>query len=185
MKPKTYNSNKIEYDIVKNLLTMNHFESWYYIKRPISLHWTILFCIPNTSYSNHKCKVLIMLQLGLHIEEDGLHTPCSHAVMLRSWKVWLEASLTNVGLRTLGVYCKSSWNLSHSKFACLLAVAIAFCSLRWNLIKRLFKTHTFMVAWWSWCLKPFFQVDGHLGVLGSMVTLWCACKCHTKLYLAI
>jgi hypothetical protein len=26
MKPKTYNSNKNEYNIVRNLLTMNHFK---------------------------------------------------------------------------------------------------------------------------------------------------------------
>jgi hypothetical protein len=41
--------------------------------------------------------------------------------------MWLKASLTSAGLSTSSVYCKSTWNLSHSKNACLLALAIAFC----------------------------------------------------------
>jgi len=35
--------------------------------------------IPSLSHLNHKCKVLIELQLGLHIERDGPHIPCNHA----------------------------------------------------------------------------------------------------------
>jgi hypothetical protein len=41
-------------------------------------------CIPNSSHSNHNCKVLIMLHLGLHVEGDGPHTPCSHVKKLKN-----------------------------------------------------------------------------------------------------
>ncbi len=34
-------------------------------------------------------------------------------------------------------------------------------------------------------LKPCSWVDGCLGLFDSMVTLWCARKCHTKLYLVV
>jgi hypothetical protein len=54
--------------------------------------------------------------------------------------MWLEANLISVGLGNWGVYCKSTWSLSHSRNVCLLALAITFCSLRWNQAKRLLKT---------------------------------------------
>ncbi len=110
--------------------------------------------------------------------------PTHHVVMPKSWRMWLGANLTSVGLGTLYVYYKSTWSLSHSKFACLLTLIIAFYSLQWNRARRLFKTHAFMVMW-SWCLKPSSQVDGHLSLFGSKTTLLCTCKCHTKLYLVI
>jgi hypothetical protein len=38
-------------------------------------------CIPSLSHSNYNCKVLIVLHLGLHVEEMD---PTPHVVMLRS-----------------------------------------------------------------------------------------------------
>ncbi len=110
--------------------------------------------------------------------------PTPHVVMLGSRRMWLETSLTSAGLSTLGVYCKSTWSLSHSRNACLLALTIAFCSLQWNQAKGLFKTCALIIAW-SWTFEPCFLADGHLGLHGSMVTLWHIRKCHTKLYLVI
>ncbi len=43
MSCKTWNSNKIQYDIVGNLSTMNHFQIMVLRKGPISLRHTILF----------------------------------------------------------------------------------------------------------------------------------------------
>jgi hypothetical protein len=43
---------------------------------------------------------------------------------------------------------------------------------------------TFMVVWF-WCFKPSSQVDGRSSLPGSMVTLQCAHKCCTKLYLVV
>jgi hypothetical protein len=98
--------------------------------------------------------------------------------------MWLEANLTSAGIRISSVHCKSTWSLSHSKFARLLTLVITFYSLHWNWAKGLFKTCTFMVVW-SWCLEPSSLIDGCLNLLGSMITLWRACKFCTKLYLAI
>jgi len=96
-------------------------ESWYYITRPITLHrivfiWCKLlvtlhpsiyecFCISRLNRSNHKCKVFIVLPLGLHIERDG---PTPHVIMPRSQRMWLDVNLTNAGLNTSGVYYKST-----------------------------------------------------------------------------
>jgi len=110
--------------------------------------------------------------------------PTPHAVMPRSGKMWLEANFTTASLSTSCVYCKSTYNLSHSKSACLLALAIAFSSLRRNWARRLFKTYAFIVVW-SWCLGASFQVDWRLGLPNSITTLWRAHKCHIKLYLAV
>ncbi len=110
--------------------------------------------------------------------------PTPHAILPRNWRVWLEVNLTSVSLRTSGVYYKSPWSLPHSKVACLLALVIAFSSLWWNQARGLLKTHAFIVAW-SWTFKPYYRVDGHLGLHDSMVTLWCAFKCCTKLYLTL
>jgi hypothetical protein len=128
-----------------NLITLHYF-IWYIFS--ITLHPSTFecLCIPNSNHSNHKCKVLIALQLGLHVEK---HDPTPHAIMPRSQRMWLEANLTNVDLETSSVYCKSPWNLSHFKGACLLTLAIAFYSLHQNWAKRLFKTFTFIVTW-SW-----------------------------------
>jgi hypothetical protein len=139
MKPKICDSNKIEHDIVRNLSTMNHF--WIMVLRKeanflmldclvwckllVSFHQSAFegLRIFDLSCSNHKCKVLTTLQLGLHVEGDGPHTPCSRAKKL---KMWLKSSLTSAHLRTSSLYCKSTWSLSHSRFAWLLALTIAF-----------------------------------------------------------
>jgi hypothetical protein len=42
-----------------------------------------------------------------------------------------------------------------------------------------------LIIAWSWTFEPCFLADGHLGLHGSMVTLWHIRKCHTKLYLVI
>jgi hypothetical protein len=117
-------------------------ESWYYVKKPISLCRTVLFdvdfqlrfvqtplsvfaypawvaWITNARSSSHSNLVYMFKRMAL--------TP--HVVMLRSRRMWLKANFTSVGLNTLSVYYKSTWNLSHSKNACLLALTIAFCSL--------------------------------------------------------
>ncbi len=95
MEPKTWNSNKIKYDVVKNLLTMNHFSIMVLHKKPnllmlhcfmgcnllVMFHPNAFEClhILDLSCLNHKCNILIMFQLGLHIKKDGHHTPCNHA----------------------------------------------------------------------------------------------------------
>jgi len=99
------------------------------------------FCIPISNRLNHNCKVLITFHHDLHVERDGPHTL---AIMPKSQKMWLKASLISVHLGTSSVYYKSTYSLSHSKFVCLLTLTIAFCSLRQNQTKRLFKTCTFM-----------------------------------------
>jgi hypothetical protein len=73
----------------------------------ITLHPNIFepLYIPGLSHSNHNCKVLITLHLGLHIEKDGPHTPCSHA---KKFKNVAKGYLTNVGLGTLGVSRKTT-----------------------------------------------------------------------------
>jgi hypothetical protein len=87
MKPKTCKSNKNEYGIVRNLSTMNHFLIMVLCKKVnlITLHYLMgckllvtvylstfeCLCIPSLGCLNHKCKVFIMLQLGLLIERDG------------------------------------------------------------------------------------------------------------------
>jgi hypothetical protein len=52
---------------------------------------------------------------------------------------------------------------------CLLALVIAFCSLRWNWAKGLFKTCAFIVVQF-WTLGLYSWVDGCPGLLNSMVT---------------
>jgi hypothetical protein len=73
--------------------------------------------IPNLNHLNHNCKVFITLHLGLHIERNGPHTPLIMPISSRMW-------LTLI------------WQVQISKplvcFACLLILAIAFCSLRQN-----------------------------------------------------
>jgi hypothetical protein len=78
----------------------------------------------------------------VHIERDGPHTPCNHAKKPKI--VARKVSLISVNLRTSSVYCKSTYNLSHSKFMCFIALAIAFCSFQQNRAKGLLKTCTFM-----------------------------------------
>jgi hypothetical protein len=110
--------------------------------------------------------------------------PTPHVVMPKSQRMWLEANITNVSLGTLGVYCKSTRSLSHSKNACLLALVIAFCWLWWNQAKRLIKTCAFM-AMWSWTFGPSSRVDGCSSLPNSTTTLWHVRKCCTKLYLVV
>jgi len=55
--------------------------------------------------------------------------PTPHAVMLRNQRMWLKISFTSVGLSTLDVYYKSTWNVSQSKNACLVALVITFCNI--------------------------------------------------------
>ncbi len=145
------------------LLVMLHPSAFAYLVRITS--------VKSSSHSNLVCMLKGM-------------APTPHAIMPRSWRMWLEVSFTSVGLSTSSVYCKSTWSLSHYKSVCLLALIIAFCSLRWNWAKGLPKNYTF-IAMWSWTFRPHSWIDGRLGLHGSMVTLWRACKCHTKLYLAI
>ncbi len=110
--------------------------------------------------------------------------PTPYVIMPRSWRMWLEVSLTSAGLGTLGVFHKTTWSLSHCKFACLLTLIIAFCSLWWNWIKGLFKTCAFMTTW-SWCLAASSQIDWCLGSPDSIITFCQIHKCHTKLYLSM
>jgi hypothetical protein len=62
--------------------------------------------------------------------------PHPHVVMPRSWKMRLETNFISVGLGNLGVYCKSTRNLSHFRNVCLLAWTIVFYSLWQNQAKR-------------------------------------------------
>ncbi len=41
-------------------------------------------CKLGLSHLNHNYKVFIVLHLGLHVERDGPHTPCSHAKKLKN-----------------------------------------------------------------------------------------------------
>jgi len=197
MKPKTWNSNKIEYDIVGIYRPWIIYKSWYCIRRLIFLHHIVLldanfqscsiqallntFAYPTwivqmtTARSSLRSTLAYMLK--------GMD-PTPHAIMPRNWRMWLKANLTNVGLGTSNLYYKSFWSLSHFKSACLLAWAMAFYSLWRKQARVLFKTCTFMDAWF-WILRPSSRVDGHLCLLGSITTLWHACKWCTKLYLAI
>jgi hypothetical protein len=115
------------------------FESWYCIRRPISLHRIILFDV-----DSQLCSIKVLLSAFAYLARINRITsarssshcnlvctlrgmaPTPHAIMPRSWKMWLKASFASVGLSISCVYCKSTWNLSHSKNACLLALAIAF-----------------------------------------------------------
>ncbi len=152
-------------------------------------------CIFDLNCLNNKCKIFIMFQFGSQVQGShhvptwpscwkGWWPPTPHAIMPRSWRMWLEVSLTSVSIWISSVYCKSTWSLSHSKFACLLTLVITFYSLHWNWAKGLFKTCTFIVVW-SWCFEPSSLIDGCLSLLGSMITLQRACKFCTKLYKAI
>ncbi len=152
---------------------MLHYLIW--CKLLVALHPSAFDCffILGLSRSNHNCKVLIAYLAWFARWEGWPPHP-----------MWLKVILTNVSLNTSGVYCKSTWSISHFRSACLLALVITFFSLRRNQIKRLFKTRTF-IAMWSWTFGPCFRVDGCLGLPDSMVTLWRARKCRTKLYLTI
>jgi len=118
------------------------FESWYCIRRLTSLRRNILFdadfqsCsiqVPLNAFAYSAqiaqiTSVRSSLCFNLAYMLKGM-APTPHAFMPWSWRMWLEATITSVGLGTLGVYCKSPWSWSHSKIACLLALAIAFYSL--------------------------------------------------------
>jgi len=176
---------------------MNHF--WIMVLRMEAKFYPTLFYLMQTS----NCVPSKCLWVPLHTwlkslesQEQDPHNalawpthweawpPHPHVVMPRSRGMWLETSFTSASLSNLGVYCKSTWSLSHSRNACLLTLTIAFCSLWRNQAKRLLKTRAFIVVW-SWTLETCFWINGHLGVPSSMVTLWCAHKCHTKLYVVV
>jgi hypothetical protein len=173
------------------------FESWYCVKSPNFLRCTILWdadfqlCsiqAPLSAFA-YLAQVIWITSARSSSHSNLAYTlkgmaPTPHAVMPRSRSMWLEVNLTSVGLGTLGVCCKSTWSLSHSKVMCLFAFAIAFHSLRWIWAKGLLKTHAFMVAC-SWCLRLSSRVNGRLGLPSSIVTLWRVHKCHTKLYLDV
>jgi hypothetical protein len=94
-------------------------ESWYCVKRPISLHHTVLF------HANfHSCSVQAHLNAFVYLTRvvwitsarfslrfslvctlKGMAPP-PHVIMPRSRRIWLKASFTNVGLSTLDVYYK-------------------------------------------------------------------------------
>ncbi len=137
MKPKTWNSNKIEYGIVKTYQPWIIFYSWYCIRRPISLCHIVLLdvdfwshsiqallspfaylvqvvWITTTRFSSHSTLVCTLKRID----------PTPHAVMPRSSRMWLKANLISEGLKTLDVSRKIVWSLSCSKFACFLALAI-------------------------------------------------------------
>ncbi len=73
--------------------------------------------------------------------------PTPHVVMPRSSNMVLGASLTSASLGTSGVSFMATWSLSHFRFACLLAFAIAFYSLQRNRANGLLKTYAFMAMW--------------------------------------
>jgi hypothetical protein len=94
MKPKTWNSNKIEYGIIITYKPLIIFYSVLHKKVNLIMPHYLIRCrllialYPNvfkplyiygSNHLNHNYKVLITLHLGLHIENDGPHTPCSHA----------------------------------------------------------------------------------------------------------
>jgi hypothetical protein len=175
----------------------NHESSWYCIRMQISLCCIVLLNANFQSYSiqapsNAFAYPTWVVQITT--TRSSSHStlaytlrgmdPTPHVVMPISLKVWLEASLMNVGLMTSSVSRKTTWSLSHSRFVCILALAIAFYSLQQYCAKGLFKTRTFM-ATWSWCLMPSSWVDGRSGLSDSINKLWCARKCCTKLYLAV
>ncbi len=76
-----------------------------------------------SSHLNHNCKVLIAFHLGLHIEKDGPHTPCSHANKLKNVS---RGQLDKCRFRNLKCVSQNNLDLSQSRFTCLLALAIAF-----------------------------------------------------------
>ncbi len=100
MKVKTWNLNKIEYGIVGNLPTMNHFlimvlhkkANIFMLHHLMGCRLSIMFhpsafeclCIPSLNHLNHKCKFFIALQLGMHVERGGPHTPCNYAKKLKN-----------------------------------------------------------------------------------------------------
>jgi hypothetical protein len=159
MQLKTWNSNKIKYEIVKSYQPWIISYSWYCIKMPISLHCIILlnvdflFCSIQTPLSGFVFLVWV-IQITIVISSSCSTLACMlrgmdptpHVVMPRRWRMWFKDNVTSVGLKTLGVSCKTTYNLFHSKFACLLTLAIAFRSLQWNRVKGLFKTCTFMAT---------------------------------------
>jgi hypothetical protein len=164
MKLKTWNSNNIEYGNVRIYQPWIIFYSWYCVRRLISLHCIILldadfqFCsiqvLSNTFAYLVQVIWIATIKTSLHSTlaymSKGMD-PTPHVIMPRSWRMWLEVDLTNVGLGTSGASHKTTWSLSHFKFVCLPTLIISFYSLWQNQIKGLFKTYAFMTTW-CWCL---------------------------------
>ncbi len=66
-----------------NFLTLHHFIK---CKHLVSPHLSVFecLCIPNWNCLNHNCKVFITLHLAQYVEQNGPHTPCSHAKKLKN-----------------------------------------------------------------------------------------------------
>jgi hypothetical protein len=134
-------------------------------------------CIPSSNRSNHNYKVLIALHFGLHVEKDGPHTTCNHAKKLKNVaRCWLN----KCGFKNFKSVLQSNLELIPFQVCVPFSPSNCFMLIATKWVRGLLKTCTFM-AMWCWCLGPSSQVDGHLGLLGSMTTLWHACKCYTKL----
>jgi hypothetical protein len=132
-------------------------KSSYYIRRPISLCRTILF---DTDFQS--CSIQAFLN--------------AFAYPIRVAQIINARSSSHSGLAYL---LKGMVLTPH--------VVMPWSWRMWpkaNLTNGDLKTCTFIVTW-SWTLRPYSQIDGRSNLPGSMVTLWCAWKCHTKLYLAI
>ncbi len=71
--PKCYEPKSVPKLLTISLFSL-HTHIWIYQGA-----WECVICIPVSNCSNYKCKVFITFQLGLHVEKDGPHTPCSHA----------------------------------------------------------------------------------------------------------
>jgi hypothetical protein len=97
------------------------YESWYCVRRSISLCCIVLFDVDFQS-----CSIQALLSAFAYLTRVVWITsarsalcfnltytlkgmaPTPHVVMARSWKMWLEASLTSADLGTASVYCKST-----------------------------------------------------------------------------
>jgi hypothetical protein len=91
------------------------FESWYYVRRPISLRRIVLFdvdfqlCSIQTSLNFQNLARIVQITSARFSSHFSLActlrgmAPTPHAIMLRSQRMWSEVSFTSVGLGTLGV----------------------------------------------------------------------------------
>ncbi len=161
-----------------NLLMLNRFIWCIFqsrsIQAPLNTFAYPVWVIWITSARSSSCS-----NLGCRLK--GM-APTPRAVTLRSQRMWPEASLTSVGLGTLGVYFKSLWSLSHSRNAHLLVWAMAFVHCDGSEPRGCSRPmHS-----WPHDLEPSCLPNKWVfGITYSITTLWRACKCHTKLYLVV
>jgi len=104
---------------------MPHYFIW--CRLPLVLH-------PLTAYPAWIARMIIArssLHSNLACTLRGM-APTPHVVMLGSRRMWLEVNLASAGLGILGVYCKSTWNLSHSRNACFpsLSNSLLFIAMK-------------------------------------------------------